>query len=214
VLTSRLGLTGTEPLLVGLSAHPDDLEIGCGGTLLRLLDEHPGLRVVSVVLTGGGVRADEARRALSGFTSGRGELHLLGLHDGFLPAVWGEAKALLQEATAGLRPDLVLAPSGSDAHQDHRVVSELAWQVFRDTLVLEYEIPKWEADRVPTNAYVALPPAVVDRKLGLLQEHYVSRARHPWFNDEVFRGLLRVRGIECGSTYAEGFYARKLLLAP
>lgn len=214
MLTSRLGLLGDAPLVVGLSAHPDDLEIGCGGTLLQLAAEHAGLCVVSVVLTGDGVRASESRSAHAAFTGGRGEVHVLGLRDGFLPGQWSQAKQRLREVTAGLRPDLVLAPSRSDAHQDHRVVSELAWQIFRDTLVLEYEIPKWEADRVPTNAYVALSPAVVDRKLALLAEHFPSQGHLPWYDEEVFRGLLRLRGVECGSRYAEGFHVQKLLLAP
>lgn len=216
VLDSVLGLAGSHrpPVVLGLSAHPDDLEIGAGGTLLRLVETHPDLQVHSVVLTGEERRALEVEQALAAFTSGRGRTTVLGLPDGYLPAHWTAAKQQLRELTGGLRPDLVLSPSTDDAHQDHRVVAELAWQLFRDTLVLEYEIAKWEGDLVRHNAYVALTPELADRKVALLREHFPSQVDKAWYDEEVFRGLLRLRGVECGVRYAEAFTARKLLLRP
>lgn len=216
MLDSVLGLAalGRAPRVVGLSAHPDDLEIGCGGTLLALAQQHPGLELLSVVLTGRPERVAEAQSAVDGFTSGRGRSVALGLPDGFLPAHWEAAKTQLAAVLADLRPDLVLAPSADDAHQDHRVVSELAWQLCRGALVLEYEIPKWEGDLVRRNAYVALDDEQVERKLTLLAAHFPSQADKPWFDDDVFRGLLRLRGVECGARWAEAFTAKKLLLRP
>lgn len=220
MLSPRLSLNsaGDTPLVLGLSAHPDDVEVGAGGTLLLLAAQHPGARFVSVVLTGGGgVRADEARSAFAALTGGRGQVRVLGLRDGHLPGQWSRAKDALREVadevTLGTPPALVLAPSQSDAHQDHRLISELAWQLFRDTLVLEYEIPKWEGDLGPVNAHVALPEELVDTKLSVLREHFPSQAGRPWFDDELFRGVLRLRGVGCGSRFAEGFHARKLMLS-
>lgn len=213
MLSARFSLEQfAEPLVLGLSAHPDDLEIGAGGTLLRLLDEQPRARLLSVVLTSDDLRAAEAAAAVDVMAGGRGELVVHRLRDGYLPEQWGSAKDLLREATTGRRPTLVLAPSRDDAHQDHRVVSELARQLFRDTLVLEYEVPKWDGDLGRPDTYVSLPDHVVDRKVALIRDCYGSQAGRPWFDDEVFRGLLRLRGVECGARYAEAFTARKILL--
>lgn len=213
MLAAQLSLQDVDaPLVVGLSAHPDDLEIGAGGTVLRLLDDHPRARLLAIVLTADDARAAEAAAAVDRLAGRRGTLVVHRLRDGFLPAQWGEAKDLLREATAGLCPDLVLAPARDDAHQDHRVVSELARQLFRDTLVLEYEVPKWDGDLGRPDTYVALTDEVVERKLSLLADCFPSQRSRPWFDDQVFRGLLRVRGVECGARYAEAFTARKVLL--
>lgn len=216
MLSASLGLAdlGRPPVVVGLSAHPDDLEIGCGGTLLALHDAHPELELHAVVLSGDPVRAAETAAALADLSSGRARTTVLGLPDGWLPAHWAQAKQGLKDATGGLRPDLVLAPSSDDSHQDHRLAAELAWQVFRDALVLEYEIPKWEGDLVRRTAYVALDDGLVDRKLALLRAHFPSQADKPWYDDAVFRGLMRLRGVEAGARWAEAFSARKLLLRP
>jgi LmbE family N-acetylglucosaminyl deacetylase len=216
VLQAVLDLARSErgAVVLGLSAHPDDLEIGCGGTLLRLAAEHPDVLVHSVVLTGSPDRLGESRAAVAEITAGSGRVEGLGLDDGSLPGSWQAAKDRLRAATADLRPAVVLCPSSDDAHQDHRLVAELAWQLFRDTLVLEYEIPKWEGDLVRRNAYVELSDDVMLSKLRLLREHFRSQAGKPWFDDDVFRGLARLRGVECGRGWAEAFTARKVLLVP
>jgi LmbE family N-acetylglucosaminyl deacetylase len=203
---------GRPPVVVGLSAHPDDLEIGAGGTLLTLLRSHPTLQLHSVVLTGDAQRASEAESAVRALSGGRATVTALGLRDGHLPADWGGAKDALRAATDGLRPDLVLAPSSDDSHQDHRLVGELAWQLFRDTLVLEYEVVKWEGDLVRRNAYVALDDEVAAAKTALLREHFPSQADKPWYDEDVFRALMRLRGVECGARWAEAFHARKTLI--
>lgn len=216
MISARLGLAGLSrpPVLLALAAHPDDVEIGAGGTLLRLAQEVPGLVAVQVVLTGDDARCAEARAAFAAATGGRGEVRAAGLRDGYLPGEWARAKDALRELTQDLQPDLVLAPRLRDAHQDHRVVGELAGQVFRAPLRLHYEVPKRDGDLGPVAVYVPLGDDVVERKCALLAEHYRSQAGRDWFDPDVFRAVLRLRGTECGARWAEGFVAPALVLAP
>lgn len=204
-------LTPTGPLSVlCLGAHPDDIEIGCGGTLLALARRRD-VTVAGLVLTGTEERQDEARTSLSRFVPGA-VVETAGLRDGRLPADWDLAKDVLEDAARRHAPDLVLAPRTDDAHQDHRVVGQLAPTVWRDALVLHYEIPKWDGDLTTPSHYVALDAALVDAKLRLLDESFPSQVGRDWWDHEVFRGLLRLRGVECRTTYAEGFHARKVLV--
>ena len=198
--------------LLAVGAHPDDVEIGAGGTLLLLAGRYVGLQARVVVLTGTEERAVEAKAAATDFLPGA-ELSVAvhSLPDGMLPAHWQEAKDLLREA-ASFAPDLVLAPPLHDAHQDHRLVAELLPQVLRDALVLGYEIPKWDGDLARPSVYVPLPESVVRRKSELLHEHYRSQHGKDWFDDEVFRGVARLRGVECRSRYAEAFTCTKATL--
>ena len=199
--------------VLALAAHPDDLEIGCGGTLLQLARRHPGLPVTVVVLTGTRARQEEARTAAELFLPGCDvTFRAHALPDGRLPAHWGEVKDHL-EALAGVDADLVLAPRADDAHQDHRLLARLVPTVWRDHLVLGYEIPKWDGDLGRPNVYVPMPGEVAREKAALLARAYPSQAGRDWWDDETFLGLARLRGIECRARYAEAFTATKLTLA-
>jgi LmbE family N-acetylglucosaminyl deacetylase len=202
---------GDGPLeVLCLGAHPDDIEIGCGGTLLRLA-RRPRTRVTGFVLTGSELRAREASAALPEFVPGA-MVEVAGLADGRLPAQWNEAKEALEDLAARVAPDLVLAPRTDDAHQDHRLLGTMAPTVWRDALILHYEIPKWDGDmRSPTH-YVALGEDDARRKVELLRKCFGSQVSRDWWDDELFLGLMRIRGVECRSNYAEAFFASKVLV--
>jgi len=193
-----------------LGAHPDDIEIGCGGTLLSLA-ERPRVTVTGVVLTGDQQRREEAHSSLGRFVPGA-LVRTAGLRDGLLPADWDQAKLFLQCVADEVTPDVVFAPRSDDAHQDHRVVGSLATTVWRDSLVFHYEIVKWDGDLATPTHYVALDEEQVETKLRLLDESFPSQAGRIWWDHAVFRGLLRIRGVECRAPYAEGFHARKVVV--
>lgn len=201
--------------LVVLGAHPDDIEIAAGGTLLTLAAAHPGLRVHYVLFTGSPERAQEARAAAEAFLASA-EVTFVPhrLPDGRLPAHWADAKEIVEAAARAVDPDLVLAPAPDDAHQDHRTVAELAPTAFRDALLLHYEVPKWDGDLGRPNLYLPLPESVVRRKVELLHACFPSQKDRDWWDDEVFLGLARLRGMECRSRYAEAFTCRKAVLHP
>jgi LmbE family N-acetylglucosaminyl deacetylase len=198
--------------VLALGAHPDDIEIGCGGTLARLA-ERSGSRFGALVLTGRPDRVEESRGALAALTGGVDATYL-DLPDGRLPSAWGEAKEALEEHARTGRPDLVLAPRVDDAHQDHRLIGRLAPTVWRDSLVLHYEIPKWDGDLGRPNHYVGLTAEQARRKVDVLNQHFPSQLARDWWDDEMFLGLMRLRGMECRQPYAEGFYATKVLVDP
>jgi LmbE family N-acetylglucosaminyl deacetylase len=199
--------------VVALAAHPDDLEIAAGGTLLTMASANPGLRVHYLLFTGTAQRQAEARTAAAAFLPGaRISFALHQLPDGRLPARWAEVKELLEAAAAEHTPDLVLAPARDDAHQDHRTVAELVPTAFRDALMLHYEIPKWDGDLGRPNVYVPLADATAQRKVELLHDCYPSQKSRDWWDDEVFLGLARLRGMECRSRYAEAFQCHKAVL--
>jgi len=193
-----------------LGAHPDDIEIGCGGTLARL-SERPDLTPSVLVLTGRADRVQESRQALKAL-AGHVEATFLELPDGRLPSRWGEVKEALETHARGSRPDLVLAPRVDDAHQDHRLIGRLAPTVWRDALVLHYEIPKWDGDLGRPNHYVALTAEQARHKVDVLNEHFPSQRARDWWDEELFLGFMRVRGMECRERYAEAFYASKVLI--
>ncbi len=198
-----------------LGAHPDDIEIGCGGTILGLAQSHPHLRFYWVVFSAEGDRADEAARAASLFTvNGRCETQFFSFRDGFLPAQRAEVKERFEGLKAHIDPDLIFTHFRDDGHQDHRLLAELTWNTFRDHLILEYEIPKYDGDLGRPSVYVPLALEVMERKCSLLLEVFVSQGTKRWFSRELFRGLMRIRGMECNapSGYAEAFHARKLVV--
>jgi len=208
---------GAAPLRVlAVGAHPDDIEIGCGGTLLALKDSGRPLVVRWIVLSTQGERREEARASADELLDGIGDTELVfhDFRDGFLPYAGAPVKEAVEDAK-GFEPDVVFTHQRHDLHQDHRLLCELTWNTFRDHLVLEYEIPKYDGDLGRPNAFVALEDDVVVRKLELLETHFGSQRSKDWFDDGVFRGLLRLRGMECRSPsgYAEGFTARKLSIA-
>jgi len=213
MLPLSLGLAD-RPHLVALGAHPDDIEIGCGGTLLRLAEAVPGLTAEFVIATGTPERLDEARRGAELFLPGcEVTVTSAELPDGRLPTHWEAAKELLEATVRGGRTaDLVLAPSRTDAHQDHRAIAEIATTVWRDHLVLHYEIPKWDGDMSRPFLYVALTDEQLREKVARLHKAFPSQVPHDWFDEEVFSGLARLRGMECRARYAEAFTTAKAVL--
>jgi len=214
MLNARLGSASRElRSVLAIGCHPDDIEIGCGGTLLSLTRSHRDLSVTWVVLSANGRRAQEARASASEFLAdaGTADVRLYDFRDSFLPFDGAAVKDVF-EGMKALEPDLVLTHTRFDLHQDHRLACELTWNTFRDHLILEYEIPKFDGDLASPNVFVPLDAALVDEKLRRLRAHYSSQSEKHWFDDELFRGLMRLRGMESAARYAEAFTCRKLLL--
>jgi LmbE family N-acetylglucosaminyl deacetylase len=213
-----LTLGPQQPLrrLLAIGAHSDDIEIGCGGTILRLIREHPDLEVCWMVMSAHAARREEAEASASSILSGaaRRQVVLHGFRDGFLPYEGAAPKERFEEIKAAFEPDLILTHYSADAHQDHRLVSELTWNTFRDHLILEFEIPKYDGDLGKPNLYVRLDESLVAAKVAHLLQHFQSQHGRRWFTEDLFRGLMRVRGMECNapSGFAEGFYARKAVI--
>jgi LmbE family N-acetylglucosaminyl deacetylase len=199
-------------LVVG--AHSDDIEIGCGGTLLQLVESVPQLHVCWVVLSAPGARADEARLGAAAFLgTPDADVRLAEFRDGFFPHDVG-VKEFFEDLKADLSPDLVLTHARHDLHQDHRIVCELAWNTFRDHLILEFEIPKYDGDLGSPNVFVPVAEHLARRKAELLVEHFASQRSKHWFTADVFMALMRLRGVESRSPtgFAEAFYGRKARL--
>jgi LmbE family N-acetylglucosaminyl deacetylase len=201
--------------VLALGCHADDIEIGCGGTLIALTRARPGLAVTWVVLAAPGERAGEGRASAQAFlqSAGEADVRVHEFRDGFLPYLGGEVKDVF-EGLKETRPDLVFTHTRHDLHQDHRLACELTWNTFRNHLILEYEIPKYDGDLGSPNVFVPLDEALVEEKLRVLRDHYGSQRGKHWFDDELFRALMRLRGMESASRYAEAFTCRKLALVP
>jgi LmbE family N-acetylglucosaminyl deacetylase len=212
------GVTSRTPLRVlCLGAHADDIEIGCGGTLLRLLAERRRVRVHWVVMCAQGVRAREARRSASRFLGGAAEgvVRIEAFRDAYLPSQGAAVKDVFEELKA-VQPDLVFTHARNDAHQDHRLIAELTWNTFRDHCILEYEVPKYDGDLGHPNVFVPLPAGIRRRKVRMLMSAFPSQRSKHWFSEATFEGLMRLRGIECAAPegYAEAFYGRKIVVTP
>jgi LmbE family N-acetylglucosaminyl deacetylase len=201
--------------LLCLGAHSDDIEIGCGGLILSLLGSGRPLDVTWVVFSAPAEREREARRGASLFlkSARRVDVVIKQFRDGHFPYEGAAVKAVF-ETLKNTTPDVVLTHYRNDRHQDHRVLSDLAWNTFRDHLVLEYEIPKFDGDLGQPNLFVPLERTMAVRKAKLLGQAFGSQRDKHWFSDETFIGLMRMRGMECRAPggYAEAFYARKTVL--
>jgi LmbE family N-acetylglucosaminyl deacetylase len=198
--------------VVAIGAHPDDIEIGAGGLLLSLAGRLS--RVRYLVMTGAGERHAEARAAAHAFMPDADlDITLLDLPEGRLPGAWHRVKEAVESVARSGSPDLIIAPSPADAHQDHRTVGEIVPTVFRDHLYLAYEIPKWDGDLGRPSIYYPLRDEVARRKVELLHECYPSQRDRDWWDDEVFLGLARLRGMECRARYAEAFTCSKLIIS-
>lgn len=197
-----------------LGAHSDDIEIGCGATLLRLLDEHPGSRVHWVVFSGCEQRAEETRRSAQLFLRNaactRVEVHAF--RDGFFPYIGADIKQAFEDLKGAVSPDVIFTHYGLDCHQDHRVISELTWNTFRSHLILEYEIPKYDGGLATPNVYIALGESARCTKIQYLMDAFATQRDKRWFTPSTFDALMRLRGVECASPtgYAEGFHGRKV----
>ena len=213
MLPLQLSAPPGRPLsLLAVGAHPDDIEIGAGGMLLSLARSRP--RVRYMVLTGTAERHEEARNAARAFLPGVcPDVELFDLPEGRLPAAWGRVKEILEAAARSGPPDVILAPSSRDAHQDHRTIGEIVPTVFRDQVFLEYEIPKWDGDLGRPSAYFPLSADVARRKIELLHECFPSQRDRDWWDDEVFLGIARLRGMECRVRYAEAFSCAKSVIS-
>jgi LmbE family N-acetylglucosaminyl deacetylase len=209
------GADRRSPKILCLGSHSDDIEIGCGGTILRLAEEYPGSIFHWVVFSAIGVRAAEAQCAALRFAGPRLSGPILkSFKDGFLPYVGFEVKAVFEELKRELSPDLIFTHNRKDAHQDHRLIAELTWNTFRNHLILEYEIPKYDGDLGQPSVFVPLQTETYRNKVQFIMDAFQSQHSKHWFQPETFLSLMRLRGMECNapSGYAEAFYCRKLIL--
>ena len=212
-----LALAGSGEALsvLCLGAHSDDIEIGAGGTILGWVAAGVRLHAHWCVLSASGARADEAARSANAFLEGAAgrTLEFKAFRDGYFPHN-GEIKDWFEDLKQRVRPDVVLTHRRDDAHQDHRHVSGLTWNSFRDHIILEYEIPKWDGDTAQPNVYVPLTADIMERKISLLLQHFCTQRSKDWFDAETFRSVARLRGMECRAQerYAEGFVLRKAVL--
>jgi LmbE family N-acetylglucosaminyl deacetylase len=201
--------------VLAVGAHADDIEIGCGGTVLRLASQPRDVHVTWVVFCGTGERAAEARDSAAAFLEGTLDPRVIvrDFRDGFLPHAGAALKEEFEALKRDVRPDVVFTHFREDRHQDHRAVSELTWNTWRNHLILEYEIPKYDGDFGSPNVFSPLTAAAVERKLALVFEHFRTQAQKHWFQPELLRGVARIRGMECVApeAYAEAFYGRKVV---
>jgi LmbE family N-acetylglucosaminyl deacetylase len=211
-LNGRIG----EPLKVlCIGCHSDDIEIGCGGTLLRLAKQYGDCEFHWAIFSAIGVREAEARRAASLFAGSQLRAPLLkAFRDGFMPYDASEVKAVFEDELKHLSPDIIFTHNRNDAHQDHRLIGELTWNTFRDHLVLEYEIPKYDGDLGQPSVFVPLERETCEKKVRYIIDSFESQRAKRWFEESTFMALMRLRGMECNapSGYAEAFYCRKLVL--
>jgi LmbE family N-acetylglucosaminyl deacetylase len=201
-----------------LGAHSDDIEIGAGGTLLSLAEQGVHLDVHWCVLSGGeSVRENEARASAMEFlgNAANRQIEIMSFRDGFFPEQGEAIKQWFEQLKERVKPDVILTHRRDDAHQDHREVCRLTWNTFRDHCILEYEIPKWDGDIGQPNVYMSVSAGALQRKIDLLIKHFGSQRSKQWFDEDTFRGLARLRGMECRAPerFAEAFFGRKLLLA-
>ena len=203
--------------LLFLGAHSDDIEIGCGGTVLQLLSAYPNTEVTWVVFSSSGEREREARTSASAFlehSKGQKTVITMKFRDGFFPFQGMEIKEAFERLKNEVRPDLIFTHYRDDRHQDHRTVSDLTWNTWRHHLILEYEIPKYDGDLGSPNFFVPLEKDVCDRKIRHICGVFQSEANKAWLTEDTFQALMRLRGVECAAPqkYAEAFYCRKLVL--
>jgi LmbE family N-acetylglucosaminyl deacetylase len=218
MLNLALHKKSDEPVkLLFLGAHSDDIEIGCGGTVLKLLEQYKRASVYWVVFSADERRAEEARASANMFL-GQAESKSVVLKKfmtSFFPYVAMDIKIYFERLKQEVSPDIVFTHYRNDLHQDHRLISELTWNAFRDHLVLEYEIPKYDGDLGSPNSFVHLDKSIVQKKINLIMENFRSQRDKQWFDEETFLAGLRLRGVESNSPgkYAEGFYCRKMVLS-
>ena len=213
----RLALAADRPLrLLCIGAHADDIELGCGGTIRRLLSEHRETRVHWLVLSGDQRRHEEARASAQRILAqaAASSIELLSFRDGFFPAQYGEIKEAFERLKRTVDPGLIFTHYRNDLHQDHRIANELTYSTFRDHLIWEYEVPKYDGDLGNPNLFVPLSEDIARQKVSGLLEHFASQRSHSWFSAETFFAMMRLRGIggNAPAGHAEAFYCRKAVI--
>jgi LmbE family N-acetylglucosaminyl deacetylase len=199
-----------------LGAHSDDLEIGCGGSILRILEENPSIEIHWIVFSSNQERENEARSSVSLFLANAGHKNIVikDYRDAFFPYIGGEIKNYFEEIKQNIHPDLIFSHYRRDLHQDHRLISELTWNTFRNHLILEYEILKYDGDLGRPNFFIHLNDNICKRKLDILLKCFKTQGKRNWFTEDAFRSIMRIRGIESNAPdkYAEAFYCRKMII--
>lgn len=213
----KIGLfKNRPPKILCLGAHCDDIEIGCGGTILRLLAEYKKASVFWIVLSAYGKRRDEALKSANKFLNAAGKKNIvLGeFTDGYFPYIGAQIKEYFEELKSAFSPDIIFTHNYQDYHQDHRLVSELTWNTYRNHLIMEYEIIKYDGDVARPNLFVHLTKSVCNKKIDIITKSFVSQNGKDWFTSDVFASILRLRGVESRASekYAEGFYCRKMII--
>ena len=208
----KVSLEGARKLLF-LGAHSDDIEIGCGGTVLQLARNNPGLEIVWVVFSAAGSRQREARASAQLFLKDvdRPRVVLKKFRTSFFPTQSVLIKESFEALKRSYSPDIIFTHYREDRHQDHRLLSDLTWNTFRDHLILEYEVPKYDGDLGIPNLFVPLDKAVCRRKTEYLLRSFPTQSSKHWFSEDTFLALMRLRGVECASNYAEAFHCRKMV---
>lgn len=205
-----------KPNILCLGAHPDDIEIGCGGTILRLIEEVPKALFYWVVFSGGEIRGNEACESAKVFLEKvkAKKIDVQDFRESYFPFIGVKIKDYFEKLKNEYSPDIVFTHYANDAHQDHRLISSLTWNTFRDHFIIEYEVPKYDGDLGNPNLYVYLNESHVERKIGFLCKVFQTQKKKQWFDEETFRSILRIRGVESNSpsNYAEAFYCRKIIL--
>ncbi|KAB8333296.1 PIG-L family deacetylase [Scytonema tolypothrichoides VB-61278] len=204
----------SEYRILCLGAHCDDIEIGCGGTILKLIENYQNIILYWVIFSSNKEREQEAQESANLFLKElqKKKVIIKNFRDGFLPFQGIELKECFEELKQEFSPDIIFTHSRDDRHQDHRLISDLTWNTFRNHLILEYEIPKYDGDLGIPNFFVHLDEALCRRKIQYILDAFPSQNKKQWFTEETFRSILRIRGIESNSPsqYAEGFHCRKI----
>lgn len=197
-----------------LGAHCDDIEIGCGGTLLKLIKYYDNIRIFWLVFASNEIRKEEAHKSAGMFLQDIEDktIRVLDFKDGFLPSFWSEVKNKFEHLKNEFSPDVIFTHYRDDLHQDHRLINELTWNTYRDHLILEYEIPKYDGDLGTPNFFVPLDENLVLQKKEIILNCFISQQNKHWLDDTMLTSILRIRGVECvsASTFAEAFYSRKM----
>lgn len=197
-----------------IGAHSDDIEIGCGGTILKLINLEPSVEVYWYVFSAAGRRHGEAKRSACEFLRGvrASRFKCFEFRESYFPSQWASIKDVFEKLSTRIHPDVIFTHFRGDRHQDHSLLSDLTWNAFRDHLIMEYEVPKYDGDLGQPNCYVPLEERVCHLKVESIVRNFTTQTAKHWFTNDTFLGMLRIRGIECAARYAEAFYCRKLVL--
>jgi LmbE family N-acetylglucosaminyl deacetylase len=217
MLTLNLKREGTKPLkMLCLGAHSDDIEIGCGGSILRLLQENQDTEVFWIVFSANPERKKEAQCSADLFLAGvkKKDIRVENFRESFFPYIGAEIKEYFEKLKQQFSPDLIFTPWREDFHQDHRLISELTWNTFRSHLILEYEIVKYDGDLGRPNFYINLDKQICKKKVDIILKSFKTQEAKKWFSADAFMSIMRLRGVETNSSekYAEAFYGRKITL--